>query len=83
MKVHPGEWGSNLIQSTVGQTGRWYMLWFLEDTVFASLTDNGGSWDGSIASVTFKQGDFIFGDFTRVALTSGAVMAYKQRAPSD
>ena len=78
MKRHPAEWGTNTISTTTGQNGHWWMIQFLADTVFASLTDASGSYDNSLASVTYKQGDFIWGAFARITLTSGSVRAYKQ-----
>ncbi len=80
MKRHPAEWGNTVIASTTAQDGRWYMFYFLSDTVFASLTDaSGDGWDVSIGGVTFKATEIFFGDFTHVKLASGAMVAYKQR----
>lgn len=81
MKRHAAEYGSDTIATTTAQDGRWWMLQFLADTVFASLTDAAGSFDNSLAAVTYKQGEIIWGDFTRIKLTSGAMTAYRQRIP--
>ena len=80
MRDNLAQHGSYTIGGTGAWTGRAYRLLFLADTVFASLTDMGATataiWDVSIAAITFKQGDSIDGDFTRIALTSGACRAY-------
>lgn len=83
MKSNPAEFGSDMFASTTGQNGHWYLIQFLADFIFASLTDTSGTWDNSLASTTFKQGDMIWGDFTRITPTSGRARAYRQRSPGD
>ena len=82
MQESQARFGSYTIGGTTAWTGRAYRLLFLADTVFASLDDMGATatdiWDVSIAAITYKQGDSIDGDFTRVTLTSGACRAYLQ-----
>ena len=82
MKDNDARFGSFTIGSTTAKTGRWFRLFFLADSIFSSLTDMGVDaatlWDTTIGALTFKQGDHIDGDFTRVKLASGACRAYNQ-----
>jgi len=71
------EYGSNIITS-ITTSGDWFALSFLADTVFQSLDDATLTLGAPITSITFKQGDLIFGHMTRINLTSGAVMAYQR-----
>ncbi len=75
------QYGKTWIDGTAATTGKWFVLQFLADTLFASLTDAGVEtpMSGSIASITFKQGAWVFGDFTRITLASGALIAYKRK----
>lgn len=48
----------------------------LTDTVFATLTNTLGSGD-AITGVTLPAGTLLYGKFTAITLTSGAIAAYK------
>ncbi len=80
MQDNQARFGSYTIGGTTAWTGRAYRLLFLADAIFSSLTDQGVDAatlsDVSIGAVTYKQGDQIDGDFTRIKLASGACRAY-------
>jgi hypothetical protein len=69
-----GEFGSVLISNTDAVTGRFSAIQVVADTVFATLQGTMTAVHGSLP--TFHDGDFIFGLFTAVTLTSGAVIAH-------
>ena len=72
-----GQNGATLESGTTSVTGKFFCIFFIEDTVFASLT-NDPAWTGdAITTVTFLAGTYIYGRFTAFQLTSGAVLAYK------
>lgn len=71
-----GQNGATFINDTSTNTGNWYALQILSDTVFNILDCN---WDGSTRTgVIFKADHVVYGNFTRIKLTSGSVIAYKQ-----
>ena len=80
-----GQGGAKFISDNAEHTGNFVAIQCLEDTVFATLTPadttNGygvGSYNGnSMASETISAGITIYGRWTTIDLTSGAVIAYK------
>jgi hypothetical protein len=71
-----GKYGSVLIANTDAVTGRFTAIQVLADTVFAVLTGTMTAVHGSLP--TFHDGDWLFGLFTAITLTSGAVIAYNE-----
>lgn len=71
-----GQRGSTFISDTSAHTGNWRLIIPIENTVFATLTDGklGGN---TITGETFPANFPLYGKFTVITLTSGAVMAYK------
>ena len=73
-----GQAGATFESGTTAVTGEFCSIFFLEDTVFTSLT-----WpelDGDTvasSSVVFPAGSSIFGQITAFQLSSGKVLAYK------
>ena len=73
-----GQAGATFESGTTAVTGEFCSIFFLEDTVFTSLT-----WpelDGDTVasgSVVFPAGSSIFGQITAFQLSSGKVLAYK------
>lgn len=82
MKRHPSELGNTFIATTGAKTGAWYAITFITAAKFTSLTDLAAdAWDASIGTITFPAGVTIYGEYTRITLASGSVMAYKQYTP--
>ena len=79
-----GQGGAKFINDTSEHTGTFAAITMMEDTVFTSLTPsdttNGygvGSYNGnSMASETIPKGVTIYGRWTLIDLSSGAVIAY-------
>ncbi len=69
-----GQYGATVISDTNEVTGTFAVLHALTDVVFASVT--AVDWTGSLATVTLKAGDKLFGNFLSVTLTSGTLVAY-------
>ena len=68
----PGEF----IAGTDAKTGRFGAIQFKEDTVINAVTAE--NWTGdSLAGETFVARTIIYGVFTSIQLTSGAVVAYR------
>jgi len=77
-----GEAGSVFCKTTTPVTAppniAFHAIQMVSDTVFSSLS--GGSITGeSILGTSIPSGQVIFGTFTGFTLTSGAVIAYKNR----
>jgi len=77
-----GEAGSVFSKTTTAVTAptgvAFHAIQIITDTVFSALT--GGSIAGdSIIGATIPAGQVIFGVFTGFTLTSGSVLAYKNR----
>lgn len=71
-----GAYGSTFISDTSVHNGSWSAIFMVEATVFNVLTD--ATRDGNaIAAESFPVGSTIYGNFTSIDLTSGAVIAYK------
>jgi hypothetical protein len=77
-----GQFGADKVTSTAAVTvaaGNVWMaiqgMWSV--TVFATLTEFGGSLTGTTASMALFAGQTIYGAFTNFTLTSGAVRAYR------
>jgi len=66
------------IIDTTAKTGVWSSVQCVTDTVFATLTDSGDT-GGSLAGLTIPAGMTLYGNFTAITLTSGAVRAYNAR----
>ena|SRR5688572_10853946 len=70
--------GGKLIRDASAHTGRWGIIQALEDTVIADVRSE-TFLDGNnlqFAGYTLKQGIAIYGEFTKVQLTSGSVAVY-------
>lgn len=75
-----GEYGADRITTTVASTGTWYAIQGMwSATVFATLTELGGTLTGTTGSMVLVAGQTIYGAFTNFTLTSGAVRAYRIR----
>lgn len=77
-----GQFGADRVTTTAAQTvasGNVWMalqgMWSV--TVFATLTELGGSLTGTTGSMALAGGQVIYGAFTNFTLTSGAVRAYR------
>ncbi|GIV35380.1 MAG: hypothetical protein KatS3mg031_2986 [Chitinophagales bacterium] len=70
-----GQSGAEFINDTTLHTGAWVCLQCIEDSNFSVLQGNNftGTWTGYI----FPAGTHIFGRFTQIQLSAGAVIAYK------
>lgn len=55
----------------------YYAITTLTDTVFATLTNSLASGD-AITGITIPAGVTLYGNFTAVTLTSGAIAGYKK-----
>jgi hypothetical protein len=75
--IQLGQLGSQVIYDTAAYIGKWAKILFLDDTVFAVLTDEGGGITGDVTQVTYPQGKEITGRFTAITLTSGKIHATK------
>lgn len=70
--------GSKYINDTSANTGDFFAVQCTENTVFADLTGNMENESALITDATeFTKSDVIYGRFTSITLTSGAVIAYK------
>lgn len=76
-----GQYGSVLIANTDAVTGRFSAIQILADTVFTTLTGSMTVAHGALP--TFHDGDWLFGRFTAVTLSSGAVVAYNAEGPAS
>ncbi len=75
-----GVGGSDYVADTAthNSSGEWVIIHAVTDTVFASVTYKPGfPHTGSLAGVTLKAGDRIYGEITAFQLTSGSVEAYR------
>lgn len=73
-----GGGGSLYINDTAAHAGNFFAVQCTEATVFADLTGNMENQLELISDATeFAKGDVIYGRFTSIDLTSGAVIAYK------
>ena len=72
-----GQAGAVFESGTTAVSGEFCAIFFLEDTVFTSLTwpEQTGA-DMSTGTVTFPKGATIFGQITAFQLASGKVLAY-------
>lgn len=72
-----GQAGAVFESGTSPVSGEFCAIFFLEDTVFTSLTwpEQTGD-DMSTGTVTFPKGTTIFGQITAFELASGKVLAY-------
>jgi len=70
-----GEAGSVAEIGTSVVTGNFDTIFFIEDTVFASLTSSNITGD-SIIGITFPKGSMLYGKISAFQLTSGKVIAY-------
>ena len=73
LNIQIGQLGWDIIQDTAAHTGSWVKILFLQDTVFAVLTDPSGG--GVVTTLTYPQGTEITGNFTAITLTSGQIHA--------
>lgn len=74
-----GAYGSVLITNTDAVTGNFAQIQILSDTVIDTLTGSMTAAHGSLP--TFHDGDWLFGRFTAITLTSGGVIAYNAKEP--
>lgn len=66
--------GSVFIRTTTKYTGNFKYIYVHTSTVFATLTD--ATRAGDSVTGTFAAGQELYGNFTEIVLTSGAIMAY-------
>jgi len=74
-----GEYGCDILDATSPQTGDWFAISFLSDTVFSALTSN-ATIEGSIGDFTFPKGLTFYAQVTGFTLASGAVVCYNDPA---
>jgi hypothetical protein len=72
----PGLTDGTLITDTAALAGNWCAIQIVEATVFNVLTSTTLTVQGALADATFAAGIVIYGNFTTIDLTSGAVVAY-------
>ena len=71
--------GGEYINDTAVHTGNWFAIQATEDTVLAAQASNITNLDDICTgqdATTLAAGMVLYGNFTRIALTSGAVVAY-------
>jgi hypothetical protein len=73
-----GQNGFDYINDTSANSNNWIAIKATGDAnaVFTTLTTSTGD---DLDSTTLKAGDVIYGPFTNITLTSGAVIAYRQQ----
>lgn len=74
LNVLAGQGGSLVINGAAEHAGNWKRIKIITNTVFAELVDSQRS--GSIDGITFPANYEIFGDITKIRLTSGSIIAY-------
>lgn len=74
----PGLTDGTLITDTDELAGNWSAILIVENTVFNKLTGTIAV-QGALGDATFVAGTVIYGNFTAIDLTSGAVIAYNAR----
>lgn len=76
LQTEMGQRGFTFISSLYGWSGNWWAIQCIEDTVFAELDAVNDEGD-TIVGETIPKLMTIKGHFTKIRLTSGAVIAYK------
>ncbi len=74
LNVSLGKRGVNNISGTDEYRGEWDIVQVLNETVFDILTES--NTDSTIEELTIPAGTVLYGCFTVIKLTSGAVRAY-------
>ena len=72
--------GGEYINTTDVHTGKWFAIQATEDTVLAAQASNITNLDDICTgqdATTLSAGTVLYGNFTSIDLTSGAVIAYK------
>lgn len=73
--VAPGE-SATYFADTTERTGEWKAITILENATFTTLTAS--NWDGgSTSGLVVGAGVTLFGQFTKIKLASGRIVAYK------
>jgi hypothetical protein len=73
-----GAGGSLYVNDTAAHAGNFFAVQCTEETVFADLTGNMENESALISDATaFAAGTVIYGRFSSIDLTSGAVIAYR------
>jgi hypothetical protein len=67
--------GADYVTGTGANSGSWFRIVALADTVIASLT--AANVGGTLTSIPLSDGNSIQGEFTAFTLTSGKVWAYR------
>ena len=67
--------GGTTIADTSLHTGSWFAFTVIEAATFTTITDEGDDGSGA-TSITYESGT-IFGQFTALQLSGGAIKAYK------
>ena len=75
LNILSGQGGALVMNGASEATGSWKRLKIITNTVFAELVDP--ALEGSTAGITFPANYEIFGNFTKIRLTSGSLIAYK------
>ena len=74
--ISPGE-SATLVTSTTNYKGSWYAITIIASATFNKLVAK--NWDGdSTTGLVVGAGQIIYGSFTEIQLSSGAVIAYKR-----
>ena|SRR5690554_4139569 len=76
-KMSVGSYGSTLITTTTTVTGNFFAIQVLADAVIDSLVD--AKMTGDPSNLNLSAGTFIYGNFTKIKLKSGSVIAYKRQ----
>ncbi|MFB2832946.1 hypothetical protein [Floridanema evergladense] len=73
--IAPGEAGTYFADTTE-RTGEWKAITVIENATFTALTV--ANWDGSATTgIVVGAGVTLFGEFTKIKLASGRIVAYK------
>lgn len=72
--IAPGE-AATYIADTTAKTGEWKAITVLENATFSILTAN--NWEGSTDGLVVGAGVTLFGEFTKIQLSAGRIVAYK------
>jgi len=72
--------GGNFIKDTNVHTGNWFAIQIVEDAIIQTQSSNISGLDNACqpvsGGITLSAGTVLYGNYTSIDLTSGAVIAY-------
>ena len=77
MDAQMAQTGVTNFNDTTLRNGKWWMIKFIEDTVFTTLTESADGTADTVTGKTYLAGTTIEGKFTTIELASGFARAYK------